>query len=44
VVQGVENVLRQLGGGLVAELRILRNGLCNELHTLFVDGNVCCSI
>src|SRR4051812_23961267 len=40
VVQGVENMLGQLGGGLIAEFRILRNSLCNELHALFVDGNV----
>jgi hypothetical protein len=30
VVQGVENVLGQLGGGLVAELEFFVNGLCNE--------------
>src|SRR5689334_2674338 len=40
VVQDVENVLGQLCGGLVAEFRVLRNRLRDELHALFVDGNV----
>src|SRR4051794_17730737 len=40
VVQGVENVLGQLGGGLVAEFRVLRDGLGDEPHTLFVEGHV----
>jgi len=31
------NVLGQLGGGVVAEFRVLRNGLPNEPHTLFVE-------